>query len=257
MLALIAGRRVGYDFTPGPVGAPVVAFVHGLAASKEVWAATDCAIRARFGVLRYDLRGHGDSGTVDVPCTRSDLASDLISLMDRLELSRAVLVGHSAGGVVAMQAAIDFPARVSGLVLVGTASACNDRTAEWYAATAERVRREGGDAAMKAMGVRGGDARAPDGRTFAHVALAMRSLNQDPLTERLRTVRAPSLVIVGEKDFLGVGGSVILSRAIDGAELEIRAGRGHGVYLEEPDWFAERLAGFVTSRVAAPSGCGS
>lgn len=61
---------------------------------------------------------------------------------------------------------------------------------------------------MKVMRVRGGDVRAPEGRTFAHVALAMRSLNQDPLTEPLRTLRMPTLVIVGDKDFLGVGGSV-------------------------------------------------
>lgn len=221
----------------------------------SVWTDIAAKISDRFAVLRYDLRGHGDSDGLDEPCERSHLARDLVALLDHLAISRTVLVGHSAGGVVAMQTVVDFPGRVSGLVLVGTASACNDRTAEWYASTAERARCEGGGAAMKAMGVRGGEAPAPDGRTFAHVALAMRSLNRDPLTERLRTVRTPTLIIVGEKDFLGVGGSVILSRAIVDAELEIRPGRGHGVYLEEPAWFAERLAAFLTSRVVVPSGC--
>jgi pimeloyl-ACP methyl ester carboxylesterase len=250
--ALIAGRRVGYDYTTGPDTGPVVVFVHRLAASKEVWDEVTRRLAGRVSVLRYDLRGHGDSAAVDAPCERSDLARDLIALLDHLGVSAAVLVGHSAGGVVAMQAAVDFPDRVRGLVLVGTASACNDRTAAWYAATAEKARQEGGGAAMKAMGVRSADARAPEGRTFAHVALAMRTLNYDPLTERLRALRIPTLIIVGENDFLGVGGSVILSRAIPGAELDIRDGRGHGVYLEEPQWFADRLAGFVTSRVAAP-----
>lgn len=252
MQALIEGRRVAYDLTPGPPRAPVVTFVHGLAASKDVWAATAQAISSRFGVLCYDLRGHGDSDAVDVPCSRADLARDLLSLLDTLGVPSTVLVGHSAGGVVAMQTAVEYPQRVSGLVLVGTASACNDRTAEWYDATAERARREGGDAAMKAMGVRRGDTQIPDGRTFAHVALAMRSLNRDPLTDRLRSLRVPTLVVVGEKDFLGVGGSVILSRTIEGAELEIRPGRGHGVYLEEPEWFAERLVAFIASRVGVP-----
>jgi pimeloyl-ACP methyl ester carboxylesterase len=206
-------------------------------------------------VLRYDLRGHGDSAGVDTACQRSDLARDLVGLLEYLKIFSAVLVGHSAGGVIAMQTALDFPERVSGLVLVGTASACNDRTAQWYAATAEKARKEGGEAAMKAMGVRAADAPIPEGRTFAHVALAMRSLNQDPLTERLREVSIPTLIIVGENDFLGVGGSVILSRAIPDSELEIRAGHGHGVYLEEPQWFAERIAGFVSCRVVGPSGC--
>ncbi|RMF23023.1 MAG: hypothetical protein D6760_06230 [Deltaproteobacteria bacterium] len=59
------------------------------------------------------------------------------------------------------------------------------------------------------------------------------------------------LIIVGERDFLGVGGSVILHRAIACSELEIVPGRGHGVYLEDPDWFAERLRRFLAERVQA------
>jgi len=244
--ALISGRRVAYDFGRPREGSPVIAFVHGLAASKEAWGLAEKRVSDRFGVLRYDLRGHGASEGLDEPCPRSDLARDLIALLDWLAISDVVLVGHSAGGVVAMQTAVDFPERVAGLVLVGTASACNDRTADWYAATAECARREGGAAAMKAMGVRDGNVRVPDGRTFAHVALAMRSLNQNPLTDCLRMVRIPTLVIVGEKDFLGVGGSVILSRTIPGAQLEIRPGRGHGVHVEEPEWLGDRIATFVS-----------
>jgi pimeloyl-ACP methyl ester carboxylesterase len=147
-----------------------------------------------------------------------------------------------------MQAAVDFPERLAGLVLIGTASACNDRTAAWYTASAEKARTEGGAAGMRAMGVRTADVSVPDGVTFAEVAHAMRTLNVDPLTGRLRTVAAPTLVVVGEKDFLGAGGSVILSRTIRDAELEILPGRGHGVHLEDPRWLAERLTHFIEAR---------
>jgi pimeloyl-ACP methyl ester carboxylesterase len=228
----------------GADGAPVVVFIHGLAASGSVWKGQAERLRDRFRVVRYDLRAHGDSESLDEPCTRSDLATDLIGVVDALCIERAFLVGHSAGGVIAMQAAVEHPARVCGLVLVGTASECNDKTAAWYEQTAEKSRTEGGAAAVKAMGIRNSDAPVPEGRGFAHVTLAMRTLNADPLTERLRALSIPTLILVGDKDFLGVGGSVILSRAIAGSEIEIVEGRGHGLYIEDPDWFASRVSDF-------------
>lgn len=247
LYATVGGCRLAYLLTGPTRGVPIV-FVHGLAASKEAWTAVAETLGDRYRVLRYDLRGHGESAPARHPCSRADLAADLCSLLDTVGVHRAIVVGHSAGGVVAMQAAVDSPERVAGLVLIGTASACNDRTAEWYAASAEKARAEGGAAGMRAMGVRTTDGSLPDGVTFAELAHAMRTLNVDPLTERLRAVTASTLIVVGEKDFLGAGGSVILSRAIRDAELEILPGRGHGVHLEDPIWLAQRLTRFIEGR---------
>jgi pimeloyl-ACP methyl ester carboxylesterase len=244
MNAVIGGNAVAYDLT-GPEGAPVLVFVHGLAASRGIWQGQAERLSDRFRVLRYDLRSHGDSGAVDATCTRSDLADDLAALLDHLEIDKAVVVGHSGGGVVAMQFAVDHPDRLSALVLVGTASECNDKTAAWYERTAKIAGEKGGEAAMRELGLKADSGPAPDGPTFAHVTLAMRSLNAEPLTEALASVTAPTLIVVGEKDFLGAGGSVILSRTIAGSELEIVEGRGHGIYLEDPDWFADRVAAFL------------
>ncbi len=245
---LDAGTAVLRYRLEGDAGRPIVTFVHGLAASLEVWDGQAERLVPDYRVLRYDLRSHGGSAAVDLPCSRSDLAADLVGLFDALDIDRSVIVGHSAGGVVAMQAAVEHPHRVAGLVLVGTASECNDKTAAWYEKTAAKARALGGDAALRAMGMPEG-APAPDGPGFGRLALAMRSLNTDPLTERLERLDVPALIIVGERDFLGVGGSVILSRAIAGSELEIVPGRGHGVYLEDPDWFAGRLRRFLDQRV--------
>ncbi|TFH26158.1 MAG: hypothetical protein E4H00_10965 [Myxococcales bacterium] len=109
----------------------------------------------------------------------------------------------------------------------------------------------GGEAAMRAMGVRAKDATIPDGATFSNVALAMASLHQEPLSVPLGSFAQPTLIVVGEKDFLGAGGSVILSRTIAGSELEIRPERGHAVHLEDEDWFVSRVIGFLANRVSA------
>jgi pimeloyl-ACP methyl ester carboxylesterase len=236
----------------GPADAPAVVFVHGLAASSRIWQGQAQRLRDRYRVVRYDLRSHGESQACDAPCTRDDLARDLLAILDRLALDRAFVVGHSAGGVIAMHAALLRPERIAGLVLVGTASECNDKTAAWYEKTAAVAREQGGAEAVKAMGLRADAARAPDGAGFAHLALAMRTLNREPLTAKLAALNLPALIVVGEKDFLGVGGSVILSRAIAGSELEIVPQRGHGIYLEDPDWFAARLDRFFARVLASP-----
>jgi pimeloyl-ACP methyl ester carboxylesterase len=228
-------------------GEPAVVFVHGLAAWRGVWRGQVERLAGTCPVVSYDLRSHGETSASTSECSRSDLALDLIGLLDALGMQRAVLVGHSAGGVVAMQTAVDHPGRVAGLVLVGTASECNDKTAAWYLRCIEKGREHGGEAVMKAMGLKPESGPVPDGQGFAPVAEAMRTLNVDPLTDAMGKVDVPALMIVGEKDFLGAGGSVILSRAIVGSELEIVPGRGHGIYLEDPDWFAGRLAEFLRS----------
>ena len=223
----------------GDAGLPVVTFVHGLAASLEIWAGQAERLSDRFRVLRYDLRAHGGTTGAGGPCSRHDLAEDLVRLLDALAIERTALVGHSAGGVVAQQTAVDFP------------SECNDKTAAWYSRCIEVALAEGGGAVMKLMGMKPERSPVPDGPGMAPVIAAMRTLNEDPLTSALRAVTVPATIVVGDKDFLGVGGSVILSRTIAGSELEIVAGRGHGIYLEDPDWFARKLAEFLERHCAA------
>src|SRR5690606_23404178 len=86
---------------------------------------------------------------------------------------------------------------------------------------------------------------AADPRGFAEVTRAMAGLHAGPMTERLSEIRCPTLILVGEKDFLGAGGSVIMSRRIAGAELEIVPERGHGLFLEDPSGFNERVLAFL------------
>lgn len=236
-------------------GPGTIVLTHGLAAAEATWAAQVPALAARHRVITWDLRGHGRSAADASPCAIPDLANDLATVFDRAGIERAVVLGHSAGGVVAMQFALDHPLRTAGLVLVGTASECNAKARQFYEDLAAIAEERGMDPVRRRLGVNAEQARlAPtDPPTFARVARAMASLNTAPLTPRLGEIRCPAQIIVGDKDFLGVGGSVILSRHIAGAQLAIVPERGHGIFQEDPAGFNAIVENFLTGLVRRDS----
>jgi 3-oxoadipate enol-lactonase len=181
-------------------GPLTIVLTHGLAAAQATWAAQVPALAARYRVLTWDLRGHGAASADAGPCTIGDLAADLRGVLDQADVARAVVLGHSAGGVVAMQFALDHPERTAGLVLVGTASECNARARQFYEDLAAIAEERGMDSVRKRLGVSAEQARhaQTDPATFARVARAMASLNTAPLTARMNEIRCPVQIIVGD-----------------------------------------------------------
>jgi pimeloyl-ACP methyl ester carboxylesterase len=115
----INNRRIHYEDTGGDGQA--VVFSHGFALDHSIWSAQAEALSPEYRCVTYDERGHGMSES-NGTFTFWDLASDVIGLLDHLGIERSVLVGHSQGGWLSMRAALQDPARVAGLVLVGTAA---------------------------------------------------------------------------------------------------------------------------------------
>lgn len=100
---------------------PTVVFVHGAEHDHCVWVLQSRYLANHgFGVLAVDLPGHGRSG--GPPLTSVEAMADwIIALLDAAGVGRAVLVGHSMGSLIAIEAAARFPGRVAKVVLVGTA----------------------------------------------------------------------------------------------------------------------------------------
>ncbi len=218
-------------------GEPVFLCVHGLADTLEVWDALAEPLAQRGRVVRIDQRGHGESGAPAGPCTREDLARDLLRVLDALEVSRAVLVGHSVGGIVAMTAALAAPDRVAGLVLLGTASRCSERTAAWYERIALAAEQHGGEGLVRAIYGEGSGRRVRgDARAIAQVARMLCSLHHDPLTPKLAAIACPVLLLVGEKDLMGPKASQTIRDALPPgrAELIEMPGCGHWLQLDVP-----------------------
>ena len=229
-------------------GEDVVIFTHGLAGNGTTWSAQVAALAPRYRVVTWDLRSHARSGSPDESCTPATLGADLAALAIAVGGGRPVhAVGHSAGGVVVMRFALGHPDLARSLVLVGTASEANARAQVFYESLAETAEREGTAAVVRRLGTHDGAVPDPEPRGFARTARAMGSLHPSPFTSELDRIRCPVLIVVGEKDFLGVGGSVIMSRRIEGSRLEIVPERGHAIFRDDPDGFNRLLLEFLES----------
>jgi pimeloyl-ACP methyl ester carboxylesterase len=105
-----------YDVA-GPVGAPAIVFVHGTRLTRAAWAVQMTALSDEFRTIALDLPGHGV--LADVPFTLAGATDRLVEIIDREAGGRAVVVGLSLGGFVAMDLAARSPERVRGLVIAG------------------------------------------------------------------------------------------------------------------------------------------
>ncbi|MBI3964142.1 MAG: alpha/beta hydrolase [Chloroflexi bacterium] len=258
MRASIEGVEIDYELTGE--GPPVV-FVHGLGGHKGTWSRQVAPLASRYRVLTFDHRGHGRS-TRDVPVTGSaEFVHDLHALLDQLELDRAVLVGHSFGGVLSIRFTLAYPERVRGLVVAASASECNERTHHGWlfrAQLAEEYARSGvpdplveiddfGSASLIADSLRN-----TSGPIVAAVAREAASLWQEPLTPRLGEITCPALLVVGEKDPIGVGGSVIMQRRIADSKLVVIPRARHYVHRDAPEAFNAALLEFLDHVDAKP-----
>jgi pimeloyl-ACP methyl ester carboxylesterase len=112
---------------------PPVVMLHGLTATRRyVVHGSHALARAGYWTVAYDARGHGESDAAPDPSAYeySDLVADLCSVMDGLEIERAVLAGVSMGAHAAVRMALDEPSRVSALVLITPAYDGSD-TERW------------------------------------------------------------------------------------------------------------------------------
>lgn len=243
---------------------PTLIFLHGIGGRASSWAAIQqaCA-QAGYASLAWDMPGYGDSPLIE-PCTFDDLADALAALMDAQGVPQAILVGHSLGGMVALQMWVRHPERVAGLVLAASSPAFGHGHGDFQKAfIAQRLAPlEAGQSmadvahalvpTMVAPGFDGpglAQAKACMGSiTPAAYKAALSALVQFEQRSALPTITVPTLCIAAEHDRTA-SPSVVqrMAEKIPHAQYLCLPGVGHLLTFEQPDSFAHALLPFLRS----------
>jgi pimeloyl-ACP methyl ester carboxylesterase len=185
--------------------------------------------------------------------------------MDALGIEKAIIHGVSWGGVLVQRFAIDYPEKVRALIVDSSSAEVNEMAAKNWVARGEAYVREGpaglrnapgglrsapatpAQPAQPSAGAAAQGGMTADPHAYLETCKAIASLYERPMTDELAKIEAPTLAIVGENDqTAGVGGTVKISRAIEGAKLVILKDTGHGVYSQNPEAFRRELEELVS-----------
>ena len=243
----------------GPDGAPAVAFTGSLGTDLTFWRPQSDRLGERFRTLRYDIRGHGASEVPPGPYSMSDLGSDFVALLDRLEIERALLCGLSIGGMISMWVAAHAPERVERLVLCCT-SAQLGPPESWHERAA--IVRAGGvgavaDAVLGRWFTAGFAAVNPDEIERMRGILSAtppegyagccEAIAEMDLTPDLPSIAAPTLVIAGEQDpSTPPEHGRRIADLIPGARFEVISPAAHLATVERPDLTTAMILRFLT-----------
>jgi 3-oxoadipate enol-lactonase len=233
--------------------------VHGGEGTRIHWWQQLAAFTPHYRCLTYDMRGFGSSAVGEPHLTDNPLRDDLLGLLAHLGIGRAVLVGHSMGGLAVSGVAQAHPERARGLVMsdspFGFATAA---LAEWAGEMAAKI--PAGFNVFDHLYAPGFAARRPD-LHYLYNALNRLSINEELArgTEAYEAWAAqapvdyasfpvPTLFIVGAEDELTLPWLVrATAAAVGGCELVEVAHAGHSAYAEQAAAFNAAVLGFCRS----------
>jgi 3-oxoadipate enol-lactonase len=242
----------------GPHDAPVLVLSHALGTNLTLWDQQVEALRGSFQIIRFDTRGHGQSAAPRGPYTLSFLASDIVTLLDELGVSRAHFCGVSMGGLIGQYLAVHHPERIARLVLSNTAAKIGndekwDRRIQlvaeegmpavfeevlegWFSAPFRDLHPPIVDSLAGAL-----KATAPEG--YIGCCQAIRDAD---LSQHLERIKAPTLVIAGTEDqATPMASAQFLQQKIRGSQL-IPLRCAHLACAEAAAEFTDRLNRFLT-----------
>jgi 3-oxoadipate enol-lactonase len=236
---------------------PAIVFANSLGSDLRIWNGVAARLLPRFRVIRYDLRGHGLSEAPAPPYTAAELASDVVGVLDALDIKDAIVCGVSVGGLIAQALTLRFPDRVRALVLCDTGARIG--TAEGWQQRIDKVRTDGVDSLVSmtmerwfsvgyrqccAADVRGYSIMLQQSSADGYIGTCA-ALRDADFRPEMAQIKKPTLVLCGAEDIATppeLGRE--LAGLIPGAQFSLIDGAANLPCIEQPDKMAERMMQF-------------
>ena len=232
-------------------GTPMV-LLHGFPLDHHLWDDIAPLLEDNFDLILPDLRGFGESTTVDLFYAMEDFASDVAGLLDYLGIPKATIVGHSMGGYIALAFARLYPERVSGLGLVASQAAADapERREGRYKSAAE-VADKGIASVVELMttkftsdprlreAARQSMERQPPAAYIGALKAMAERVDSTPL---LSSIQYPVVIVHGDADALvPIDRAREVKAAVPHAHLVEISGAGHMPMMEAKEETAQAL----------------
>ncbi len=243
-----------YYFTSqqnGDKDAPAVVLIHGAGGTHMHWPYNLRRLN-NHRVFAPDLPGHGKSSGLGKQ-TVDKYAESIVSWMDAVGIDQALMVGHSMGGAIAQTLCLQYPERVTGLVLIGTGAKLSVNQDLLHKFSIPSSTPAAIDLVIKWSWNNTKDAKLL--KKVKEQMLEIRSAviygdylacNKFDLTARVGQIQAPTLIIVGENDKMTpLDLNKQLESKIPKAKMSVISECGHMVMLEHPEAVADEVFGFL------------
>lgn len=241
----------------GNAGGMSVILLHGLTDSWHSFDNVLPLLPHNYHVLAISQRGHGNSAKTFNRYHTKDFAHDVAVLVQKLQLSPAIVVGHSMGGVIAQQFAIDYPRHTKGLVIVSSDASFNTSPAlpQFYEAVQklqDPIDREFMYGFQKSTFAKPVSEISVDSFVAESMKVpaavfqaTLKGIMETDIVAALHNIKVPTLIVWGDKDGIcPLAGQRLMQQKIQKARLIIYEGTGHALHWEAPERFANDLLKF-------------
>ena len=269
MLSTANGIDVHYQ-VDGAEGAPWVTFVTGIANDVTMWDGQVPPLAKDFRILRYDLRGHGQTAATSGDYSFPMLMNDLVGLWDNLKIERSSLVGLGLGGAIAIGMGIHHATRIDKLAPCCCRAVMTPDFAAIWPTFVATVQEHGMEGMVEPTVQRWftEDFKAAHPEVLGKVRRMIRGT--DPLgyygciaafltldfSAGLTNIAAPTLFISGADDHLGGPPAIMteLAAAVPGGTHVSVPNAAHIANIQNPDGFNAVLAAFLRGQASSRGG---